>query len=91
MVDEIRGPHDCGIYGHRYYGMTRDHVEFLITVNDHHTSNFTKFIDAMYEDGGLDQETSIKCRDILAELHKMISGSLEKILYNGDEIHNNVS
>ena len=30
MENEIYNPHGGGIYGHRYYGFTRDHAEFLI-------------------------------------------------------------
>jgi hypothetical protein len=90
MPEEITGPHGCGVYGHRFYGLTRETVEFMSTANHHHNGVLSRFVDTLHDDGAIDTPTFVRCKDIISELHKLIDGGIETVLHDGDVLHKKV-
>jgi hypothetical protein len=90
MKEEIEGPHGCGVYGHRYYGITRKEVELMVSGSAIHYHRTNVFIDGVYEDGGIDSDNYHKCKSLIFELYKTIDFSLAKVIKEGDAIHEKV-
>ena len=86
-MEEILNPHGGGIYGHRYYGFTRDHAEFLIQANNEHAGNYARFVDVLLDDGGITEETRKEVTEHLKKLHITIQTALISVLEEGDETH----
>jgi len=89
IENEILNPLGGGIYGHLYYGFTRDHAEFLIQANNEHAGNYARFIDVLLDDGGITEETRKEVTEYLKQLHIAIQSALVRVLEEGDDIHRN--
>lgn len=90
MKEEIEGPHGCGVYGHRYYGITRKEVELFMSASTVYFNKTTMFIDSAYKDGGLDLDTYNKCKSLVSELYTTIDTSLTNVIKEGDAMHEKV-
>jgi hypothetical protein len=91
MIDkekEIEGPHGCGVYGHNHYGLPRAEVEFALDINEARTTNLTKQVQSLYDDGLVDARTRDICILLINALHGTIEGHIEEILKQGDIVNN---
>lgn len=89
MKGEIENPHSGGIYGHKYYGMLRQEVTWLMTVNTYHKGDIDTYINALLDDGALTQDEFDTCKQLAIKLFGIIDNSLQLILEKGDEINRN--
>jgi hypothetical protein len=87
---EIEGPHGCGVYGHKHYGLSRADVEFEQDINVARTTNLTNQMHSMYDDGLLDGRTRDICLLLINALHGTIEGHIEGVLKKGDMVNNSV-
>jgi hypothetical protein len=86
VVEHVNA-HGGGFYGHKYYGFTRDHAKFLLEANYDHAERYIRYINALYEDGGITDEEKFMVLQHLKRAYTILHTALDTVLLNGDEIN----